>query len=110
MILESGSLYAIRRQGWVIGPERHDQDESVEAVKTPRFDKENMDTASILQELRRQRDQLAEAIIAFERLAAGAGPRRGRPPKWLAAAKEPGTAAPAEKPATKKRRASKKAK
>ena len=78
--------------------------------RLPRFDKENMDTASILQELRRQRDQLAEAIIAFERLAAGAGPRRGRPPKWLAAAKEPGTAAPAEKPATKKRRASKKAK
>lgn len=69
-----------------------------------------MDTASILQELRRQRDQLAEAIVAFERIAAGSGPRRGRPPKWLAAAKDPMVAAPAEKPAAKKRRASKKAK
>jgi hypothetical protein len=71
-----------------------------------------MDTSTILQELRRQRDQLAEAITALERLAAGSGPRRGRPPKWLAAAKDPGEAseerAPAPKPRAKKRRGSKK--
>ena len=71
-----------------------------------------MDTSTILTELRRQRDQMAEAIIAFERLAAGSGPRRGRPPKWLAAAREPSAidtervAAP--KPRAKKRKASKK--
>jgi hypothetical protein len=46
-----------------------------------------MDTGQILQDLRRQRDQLDEAILALERLAAGTGKRRGRPPKWLAAAK-----------------------
>jgi hypothetical protein len=46
-----------------------------------------MDTSQILQDLRRQRDQLNEAILALERLAAGAGPRLGRPPKWLAVAK-----------------------
>lgn len=46
-----------------------------------------MDTEQILQDLRQRRDQLNEAILAFERLAAGAGPRRGRPPKWLAVAK-----------------------
>ena len=32
-----------------------------------------MDTSQILQDLRRQRDQLNEAILALERLAAGAG-------------------------------------
>jgi len=65
-----------------------------------------MDTTNILQELRRQRDQLAEAIVAFERLAAGSGPRRGRPPKWLVAAKEPEMAEPIKMPA--KKRATKK--
>ncbi len=72
-----------------------------------------MDTSTILTELRRQRDQLAEAIIAFERLAAGSGPRRGRPPKWLAAAREPvainqDRAEEAPKPRAKKRKVARK--
>jgi hypothetical protein len=71
-----------------------------------------MDTSTILTELRRQRDQLGEAIIAFERLAAGSGPRRGRPPKWLAAAREPNAVdtdqVPAPKRRAKKRKAGKK--
>jgi len=37
----------------------------------------------MLAELRAERDQLDEAILLFERLAAGRGKRRGRPPKWM---------------------------
>jgi hypothetical protein len=33
--------------------------------------------------LRREREQIDEAILSLERLAAGSGPRRGRPPAWL---------------------------
>ena len=47
-----------------------------------------MDGNKILQELRAERSQLEEAIMAIERLAAsGQGRRRGRPPKWLVAQK-----------------------
>jgi len=49
-----------------------------------------MDIPKILEQLRAERAQLEEAIIAIERLAAGQGRRRGRPPAWLAAAKQPG--------------------
>jgi hypothetical protein len=42
-----------------------------------------MDTGKMLAELRAERDQLDEAILLFERLAAGRGKRRGRPPKWM---------------------------
>ena len=38
-------------------------------------------------ELRREREQIDEAILSLERLAAGSGPRRGRPPAWLKAQK-----------------------
>jgi hypothetical protein len=48
---------------------------------------ENMDIGKILQELREERAQLEEAILAIERLAIGRTRRRGRPPKWLAAQK-----------------------
>lgn len=42
--------------------------------------------ANCLAELRAKRQQLDEAIVALERLgAAGAAPRRGRPPAWLRA-------------------------
>ena len=41
-------------------------------------------------ELRAERDQLDEAILLFERLAAGRGRRRGRPPKWMSAVKRRG--------------------
>ena len=36
-------------------------------------------------ELRRERAQIEEAIIALERLALGHGRRRGRPPAWMTA-------------------------
>jgi hypothetical protein len=49
-----------------------------------------MDTNKMLAELRAERDQLDEAILLFERLAAGRGRRRGRPPKWMAAVKRRG--------------------
>lgn len=46
-----------------------------------------MDLNKILAELRSERDQMSEAIIALERLAGGGTRRRGRPPAWLAALK-----------------------
>jgi hypothetical protein len=42
-----------------------------------------MDITKMLAELRLQRDQIIEAIAVLERLAAGRGKRRGRPPKWM---------------------------
>lgn len=49
-----------------------------------------MDVIKILTQLKGQRDQLEEAILALERLAAGSGKRRGRPPGWMAAARKSG--------------------
>jgi hypothetical protein len=45
----------------------------------------SMDVLNMLAELRRERDQLEEAILTLQRLAAGHGKRRGRPPKWMTA-------------------------
>ena len=42
-----------------------------------------MDVMKMLADLRAQRDQLNEAILALTRLAAGGAKRRGRPPAWL---------------------------
>jgi hypothetical protein len=42
-----------------------------------------MNLIQILTELRREREQLDEAILSLERLSAGSGRRRGRPPAWL---------------------------
>jgi hypothetical protein len=42
-----------------------------------------MNLTKILEDLRRERAQIDEAILSLERLAAGSGPRRGRPPAWL---------------------------
>jgi hypothetical protein len=43
-----------------------------------------MDILKMLAELRGEREQIEEAIIAIERLAAsGRGKRRGRPPAWM---------------------------
>jgi hypothetical protein len=54
-----------------------------------------MDTLKMLAELRQERNQLDEAIQVIERLAAGQGRRRGRPPAWMAkAAPEPNGASP----------------
>lgn len=44
----------------------------------------------MLAELRDQRMQIEEAIIALERLAHGQGKRRGRPPAWMTAVKRRG--------------------
>ena len=43
-----------------------------------------MDIANIVAELRLEHEQLEEAILALERLAAGGKRRRGRPPAWMA--------------------------
>jgi hypothetical protein len=56
-----------------------------------------MDVTKMIAELRSQRDQLDEAIIALERMIRGTGKRRGRPPKWLSAAS-------AEEPVKKERK------
>jgi len=45
-----------------------------------------MDLYSILDQLRQQRDHVDQSIAALERIAAGQGRRRGRPPKWMAEA------------------------
>jgi len=42
-----------------------------------------MDIVKMLSDLRSERERLQEAILAIERLAAGGGKRRGRPPKWM---------------------------
>ncbi len=49
-----------------------------------------MDINKMLTELRADWDQLAEAILVLERLAAGRGKRRGRPPAWMTALKRRG--------------------
>lgn len=38
----------------------------------------------MLVELRAERDQISQAMVALERMAAGRGTRRGRPPAWMA--------------------------
>ncbi len=47
-----------------------------------------MDIAKVLQELRAELQQVEEAILSLERMAAGSGRRRGRPPAWMLAARE----------------------
>jgi hypothetical protein len=42
-----------------------------------------MDVIKILAELREELAQIDAAILSLERLERGAGPRRGRPPRWL---------------------------
>lgn len=42
-----------------------------------------MDLLKMLAELREEREQIGQAILAIERLAAGHGKRRGRPPAWM---------------------------
>lgn len=46
-----------------------------------------MNLTKILGDLRQEREQIDEAILSLERLAANSGPRRGRPPAWLKARK-----------------------
>jgi len=37
----------------------------------------------MIAELRAERERVEQAIIMLERIAAGSGPRRGRPPAWM---------------------------
>jgi hypothetical protein len=55
-----------------------------------RNDPASMDINKTLAELRAERDQLDEAILTLQRLAAGRGRRRGRPPAWMTAVKRRG--------------------
>jgi hypothetical protein len=48
-----------------------------------------MDLLKMLADLRQQRAQIEEAIMALERLAIGRGTRRGRPPAQMTAALAP---------------------
>jgi hypothetical protein len=69
-----------------------------------------MDINRMLSELRSEKERLEEAILTIERLAAGSlGKRRGRPPKWMAGAKEAVASLPKKKrkfsAATRKRMA-----
>jgi hypothetical protein len=49
-----------------------------------------MDINKMLTDLRTERDTISEAILALERLSAGQGKRRGRPPKWMTQVKQRG--------------------
>jgi hypothetical protein len=49
-----------------------------------------MDINKMLTELRTERKNLEQAIVTLERLAAGRGKRRGRPPAWISAVKRRG--------------------
>ena len=42
-----------------------------------------MDVNKLLKELREERERVQAAILSVERLAAGRGKRRGRPPSWM---------------------------
>ncbi len=47
-----------------------------------------MDLSKVLEELRTELHQVDEAILSLERMALGAGKRRGRPPAWMVAARD----------------------
>ena len=49
-----------------------------------------MDVLKMLSDLRREREQIEEAILTLERLAQGRGRRRGRPPSWMTEVKRRG--------------------
>jgi hypothetical protein len=49
-----------------------------------------MDVLKMVEELRTERAQIEEAILALERIARGQGKRRGRPPAWMTAVKRRG--------------------
>ncbi len=44
----------------------------------------------MLAELRAERENIEQAIVTLERLAAGRGKRLGRPPAWMAVVKRRG--------------------
>lgn len=59
-----------------------------------------MDVLKMLADLRREREQIDEAILTLERLAQGRGKRRGRPPSWMKEIREPASKDKAKRPVT----------
>ena len=49
-----------------------------------------MDIMKMLADLREEREAIEQAIIVLERIAAGQGKRRGRPPAWMTTVKRRG--------------------
>ncbi|MBM3760226.1 MAG: hypothetical protein FJW36_08265 [Acidobacteria bacterium] len=62
------------------------------ALSRQQFEAEDqtVDLMKILEDLRRERASIEEAILTLERLVEGRGRRRGRPPTWLAEARKRG--------------------
>jgi hypothetical protein len=48
-----------------------------------------IDVDKILADLKQEKEQLEQAILTLERLAAGRAPRRGRPPTWMSSEATP---------------------
>ena len=46
-----------------------------------------MNINKIIEELRDERERIEQAIVVMQKLAAGRGARRGRPPAWMREAK-----------------------
>jgi hypothetical protein len=49
-----------------------------------------MEIDKMLAELRAEHEAIEQAIIVLERIAAGRGRRRGRPPAWISQGKKRG--------------------
>lgn len=49
-----------------------------------------MDVQKMIVELRQEREQIEEVILALQRMTLGQGRRRGRPPAWMSAAQTDG--------------------
>jgi hypothetical protein len=49
-----------------------------------------MEIDKMLAELRAEHEAIEQAIIVLERIAAGRGRRRGRPPAWMSQGKKRG--------------------
>lgn len=49
-----------------------------------------MNITAMIAELHEERHHIDEAILVLERLSAGRGKRRGRPPKWMTQMKRRG--------------------
>jgi hypothetical protein len=64
-----------------------------------------MDVEAIIKELRDERETIEQAILSLERLVAGQGKRRGRPPAWM---KQLEIVAPADAPKKRGRPAGRK--
>jgi hypothetical protein len=53
-------------------------------------DHDPVDITKMLAELRTEREAVEQAIIVLQRIAAGRGKRRGRPPAWMGQVKKRG--------------------